>query len=270
MSKKSECPIGIFDSGVGGLTVMREIVKRLPREKIMYFGDTAHVPYGSKSKETIQTFSLDIARFLMTHHIKMLVVACNTASSFALSMLQKTVPIPVVGVIDPGVEAALSHTKTNRVGVIGTSGTIHSQAYQKRLYALRPRIKVFSAACPLFVPLVEEAWMHTKTAHDIADVYLKDLKKKKIDTLILGCTHYPLLKKTISMVMGDTVCVVDSAYETAKKVEIILQSAGMLAQSSSKKSWHFFVSDDPLKFRNNGKAFFRNDIGAVKKVHFDQ
>jgi len=262
-------PIGIFDSGFGGLTVMKEIIKALPHEDIVYFGDTARLPYGSKSRETIQRFSLEIASFLMTHHIKMLVVACNTASSFALDVLSKTLPIAVIGVVTPGASAALKTTRNNRVAVIGTTGTIASGAYQKALLRRAKQCTIFAQACPLFVPLVEEGWIASRVARDVARIYLAPLKGKNIDTLILGCTHYPLLKRVIRSVMGKRVTIVDSAQETARTVVSVLSENVVLRTYPRKARYTFFVSDAPHTFAKYGKTFLGRPIASVKKVSIE-
>jgi glutamate racemase len=259
-------PIGIFDSGFGGLTVMKEIVKILPNEDIIYFGDTAHLPYGSKSKESIQKFSIDIANFLVKNKIKLLVVACNTASSFALEYLKEKLNIPVIGVVNPGVRSACKNTQIQRIGVIGTRGTINSNAYQNALLKIDKTLQVFSCACPLFVPLVEEGLTNSKITKDIAELYLKSLKTRRIDTLILGCTHYPLLKQIIGKVMGKKVVVVDSAKETAKTVFSILVTNNIKNTSNKRPSYKFYVSDDPSNFKKWGIKFLGKNIEDVKRI----
>jgi glutamate racemase len=262
-------PIGIFDSGFGGLTVMKEIIRILPNEDIIYFGDTAHLPYGSKSKEAIKKFSLDIAKFLYKNKIKILVVACNTASSFALDYLKENLDIPVIGVVSPGVKAACKNTKVSRIGVIGTKGTINSNAYQNGLLKIDKTLKVFACACPLFVPLVEEGLTNSKITKDIVEMYLKSLKNKKIDTLILGCTHYPLLKQVIGKVIGKNVSVVDSAKETAKTVLSILVTNNIKTTSNKRPSYKFYVSDDPSNFKKWGMKFLGKDIKSVEKINLE-
>lgn len=269
MSNTQKNPIGIFDSGFGGLTVMKEVIAALPHEDIVYFGDTARLPYGSKSQETIQRFSLEIASFLLKHHIKILVVACNTASSFALDVLTQQLDIPVIGVVEPGVRAAHIATQKRRIGVIGTTGTIASGAYQKALLRGRTQCAIFTQACPLFVPLVEEGWVTSSVARDVVRTYLSPLKKKNIDTLILGCTHYPLLKKIITAEMGRCVAIVDSAYETAKTVVAVLTKNALLNTTSRQPKHTFFVSDAPSRFEKYGKTFLGTSIGHVKKVSID-
>ncbi|MDD2856203.1 MAG: glutamate racemase, partial [Desulfuromonadaceae bacterium] len=214
--------IGIFDSGVGGLTVLREIMHLLPQEDTLYFGDTARVPYGTKSPETVARYADEIASFLVKRDIKLLVVACNTASSVALPLLNSHFSIPVVGVIEPGARRAVQVTRSGKIGVIGTAGTIGSSAYTRAIKRLKPDAEVLTCACPLFVPLAEEGWTDNNVARLTAEIYLSGLKESPIDTLVLGCTHYPLLKKIIAEVMGPAVTLVDSAEETALTVKEIL------------------------------------------------
>jgi glutamate racemase len=252
--------IGVFDSGVGGLTVTSRIINYLPRENIIYFGDTAHLPYGSKSKKTVTRFSLKITHFLIKHNIKLLVVACNTASALGLNTLRQKFSIPIVGVIKPGAKAAISATKNKKIGIIGTDATIKSDVYKKALQKFDPKIKVYNLSCPLFVPLVEEGWINNKITHLVATQYLKSLKNKAIDTLILGCTHYPLLKGVITRVMGKKVTLIDSAEETAKEVKY------HIIQNNHKPQHKFFVSDAPLKFKCSGEKFLKRKIASVKKV----
>ena len=260
-------PIGIFDSGVGGLTVMSEVAKLLPGEDIIYFGDTARVPYGSKSKEAVSRFSQEICEFLLKKKVKLIIVACNTASAFALDKLQK-LPVPVLGVIAPGAMAALEGTKNNRIGVIGTHGTIQSGSYIKAIKKLNSRVNVFSNACPLFVPLVEEGWLTKPATYEIAKEYIAPLKAKKIDSLVLGCTHYPLLKKVIGDVAGKGVKLIDSASATAVCAKDILKEKNMLS-TKKRGSYKFFVSDAPEKFKSVGEKFLGRRIQPVTKVTFE-
>lgn len=259
-------PIGVFDSGVGGLTVVAAIQKLLPKEDIVYFGDTARVPYGTKSRETVTRFSVENVEFLMRHDVKLVVVACNTASSLSLSFLKRCFRVPIIGVIEPGAKSAVDTTRTNRVGVIGTNATISSGAYEKAIRSLNSRISVSSRSCPLFVPLVEEGWVDNRVCHDAASIYLEPLKAKKIDTLILGCTHYPLLKTVIGRIMGKGVMLVDSAREVAKEAGIILDANGLLSNASGKKRHRFFVSDEPKRFVKMGEKFLRQRIECVKRA----
>ena len=231
--------IGIFDSGVGGLTVLKEIVKALPQEDTIYIGDTARVPYGTKSPETVTRYAQQITSFLVNRDIKLLVVACNTASAFSLDTLKQLFPIPIVGVIEPGARRAAAVTKTGKVGVIGTEGTIRSSAYAKAIKRMNPEIEVITRACPLFVPLAEEGWVDNDVARLAARMYLQGLNEQGVDTLVLGCTHYPLLKGIISEVMGERVTLVDSAEETALTVADILRNSSSLRPSSEEGNHHY-------------------------------
>jgi glutamate racemase len=257
--------IGVFDSGVGGLTVVKELIKQLPSESLVYFGDTARVPYGAKSKETVTKFSIENALFLSKHNVKLICVACNTASSCALPKLRKKFSVPIVGVINPGAREAVYATKNNRIGVIGTRGTIKSRAYEDEIKRLNSKIKVFSAACPLFVPFVEEGWLNQDVVLTVAKRYLQPLKDARVDTLILGCTHYPLLKKVIKKVMGEKVILVDSAKEVAIEVKKILSSKGLL-NKRGKGRFDFFVSDNPEWFKGLAESFLGRLLKKVKKV----
>ncbi len=237
--------IGVFDSGVGGLTVFKEIRKHFINEDIIYFGDTARVPYGPKSKQTVIDYSIQNARFLLQQGVKMIVIACNTSSSVALEILQNSFDIPILGVIDPGAQMAVSSSRNKRIGVIGTEGTIRSQAYSKAILSLDPEIKVFSKACPLFVSLAEEGWAKHKITELIIREYLTELKDKDIDTLVLGCTHYPILKGLIQEVMGRDVVLVDSAFSILSDIERNLNQE----EDDQTGKDHFFVSDNEDKFK---------------------
>lgn len=261
-------PIGIFDSGVGGLTVVKEIKKLLPNENIVYFGDTARVPYGTKSKATIIKFSIENVHFLLKFNVKLIVIACNTASSFSLESLKRFFKVPIIGVIKPGAFGAARITANNRIGVIGTRGTIASNSYEKEIKRINPKVQVFSAACPLFVPLVEEGILKNDIAYKIAEGYLRDLKKKNIDTLILGCTHYPLLKNIIKDIMGNNVSLVDSASEAAKDTrELLLENDVLRKKTSEKPKMRFFVSDEPEKFADLGKKFLGYKLEYIQKAN---
>jgi len=264
---KSDRPIGIFDSGLGGLTVVKEITKILPDESIIYFGDTARVPYGTKSKKTIEKFSLQNTRFLTKSKVKLIVVACNTSSSLALNLLKRTFKIPITGVIEPGVKQALLKTKNERVGVIGTRATISSGVYQKALTGHRSKVKVFALSCPLFVPLVEEGWLNKKITRAIVYDYLEPLVKKKIDTLILACTHYPLIKSVIAGVMGPRVGLIDSAASVAAEVRRQLIEKGLRAGASHGSKYQFFVSDEPRIFSKEGSKFLGRKIINIKRIN---
>ncbi len=262
---KNNRAIGIFDSGFGGLTVMSAISKLLPKENLIYFGDSAHVPYGSKSKKVVTEFSTDISKFLVKKNVKMIVIACNTASAYSLKTLKKVIKVPIIGVIEAGSVVALQNTKNKKVGVIGTEGTVKSNAYAKEIKKHNKKINCFSKACPLFVPLVEEGWNSGKITEEIISVYLKELVDKKIDTIILGCTHYPLLKDTIKKVIGKNINIIDSATAVATAVKDLLKKNKLLKEKG-KGRYEFYVSDDPEKFKKLGSKFFNNKINKVTKV----
>jgi glutamate racemase len=261
--------IGIFDSGVGGLTVLREIINVMPQEDTIYLGDTARVPYGTKSPETVIRFARQIASFLVNRDIKLLVVACNTASAVSLEELEVEFPIPIVGVIEPGAMRAAAVTKSGKVGVIGTAGTIRSSAYTKAIKRINPGIEVITAECPMFVPLAEEGWVDNEVAKLTAGIYLQNLKEHEVDTLVLGCTHYPLLKGIISEVMGEGVTLVDSAQETACRVRDILSAKGGLRPLHEVGNHHFFVTDVPAGFIRVGNRFLGGSLGDVYQVNLD-
>lgn len=260
-----EKPIGVFDSGVGGLTVVKEILALLPNENILYLGDTARVPYGIRSPETVIKYSVECADFLFKKGIKILVVACNTSSSISLEILKSRFPIPVIGVIQPGVRAALKVTKNNKVGVIGTEATIQSGAYTEVIKTFNPSIEVISKACPLFVPIVEEGILEGVIADLIIERYLTDLKYSGIDTLILGCTHYPLLKKSIQKFMNGII-LVDSAIEVAKDVREILSRENLLNDVGTESFKKFFVTDAPSRFKRIGELFLNTKIEEIFQI----
>ena len=260
-------PIGVFDSGIGGLTVVKALVEELPSESIVYFGDTARVPYGTKSKSTIVKFSLENVEFLLRFGVKCIVIACNTSSSWALPTLRKYFKVPVIGVIRPGALAAVRATRNQRVGVIGTTATIHSGAYETAIQRIDPRIKVFSQSCPLFVPLVEEGWLNGSVCLEVAEKYLQPLRRQRIDTLILGCTHYPLLSATIRKVLGPEVVLVDSAQQTVTEVRGVLLGTDTLSNGSPKPRYRFFVTDEPSQFNRIGHRFLGQVIGSVERVN---
>ena len=275
-----ERPIGVFDSGVGGLTVCSQIRNYLPDEQIIYFGDTAHLPYGTKSKSQIVRFSSAAAKFLTNLGIKLLVVACNSSSAVALASLKKRINLPIIGVIDPGVEEAVRATSNKHIGVIGTRATIESGAYQGRIARLDPEASVVAKACPLFVPLVEEGRTSDEVMWLVAREYLEPIRDEGIDTLILGCTHYPLLNDIIARVMGKEVKLIDSAQAVAIQVKEILDRRQMLtspgrkraskrASSRSKAGMKFYVSDWPENFKELGKRFLGEEIRFVKEVRLD-
>lgn len=258
-------PIGVFDSGIGGLTVVRELMRYLPHESIVYFGDTARVPYGGKSAEIIQKFADQIVRFLISKDVELIVIACNTASAIALDWLKNQYPIPIVGVIKAGAKMAVKSTSNNRVGIIGTRATIRSRAYITAINKLHPGIKVYSKSCPLLVPLVEESSEST-VVQLILTQYLTDFKKKNIDTLILGCTHYPLIKNNIQTVIGEDVKLIDSASAVAYEVRSILKrSLTKSAQTAKEKPQYlFYFSDIPQGFKQLSKRFLGSPIPYIK------
>ncbi len=266
-------PIGIFDSGVGGLTVMREIMRLLPNERLVYFGDTARVPYGSKSRDTIIRFSRQIVHFLHTKQVKAIVIACNTASAYALETLRREIPEPIIGVVKPGAKTAVSVTKNGRVGIIGTEGTIKSQVYSDYIHELNPELTVIGRACPLFVPLVEEGLLHDAVTDEIASRYLDGLKRENIDTLILGCTHYPLLRSTIGRIMGDQVRLVNPAYETAVELRDMLAKQDLLHIGSSeppRDTYQFYVSDDASRFRSFADSILPFSIDCTVQIPIEE
>ena len=265
----SERAIGVFDSGVGGLTVLRELRSQVPDESLVYLGDTARVPYGTKSPPTVLRYAHEAASFLLNQQVKLLVVACNTASAVALGDLAKRNQVPVVGVIEPGARRALEVTRNGRIGVVGTEGTIRSGAYERALLAKRPDVMVHAAACPLFVPLAEEGWAGHKVARLVAREYLAPLLEKGIDTLVLGCTHYPLLKQMLQEVVGPDVQLVDSAHETAKAVAAQLKGHQLLQQITAAQPPRYFVTDIPDRFERVGGAFLGEKLQGVTTVSLE-
>lgn len=268
-------PIGIFDSGVGGLTVAREIIRQIPEERIVYFGDTARLPYGSKSKDNIIRYSRQIIRFLRTKNVKAIVIACNTASAYALETVAKESDIPIIGVINAGARAAAAATRNGKIGVIGTRGTIQSGIYTKVLQELNPSIQVTGKACPLFVPLVEEGLLHDSVTDEIASRYLSDLKGKYIDTLVLGCTHYPLLRSTLRRLLGESVTLVNPAYETAIELRKLLLEQGLLHEKSpedeskEEDKYQFFVSDLAEQFTSFATAILPNEVKKTRQIDIE-
>lgn len=266
-------PIGVFDSGVGGLTVVREIMRQIPNERIVYFGDTARVPYGSKSKETVIKYSRQIIRFLLTEHVKAIVIACNTASAFAIETMQQEFDLPVVGVVKPGARVAAAATKNGRIGLIGTEGTIRSGVYAQFIKAFRPEVVVLGRPCPLFVPLVEEGMLQDPITDQVVRRYLSGLKEQQIDTLIMGCTHYPLLRSAIAEVMGDAVSLVNPAYETAVELKRVLDSAhiaNVREVDSPSSMYRFYVSDAADKFKAFANSILPFDITMTQQINIEQ
>jgi len=268
-----EMPIGVFDSGMGGLTVMREIMRQIPNEKVIYFGDTARVPYGSKSKETVTRFSRQIVRFLQSKQVKAIVVACNTASAYALNDLEREIDIPIIGVVKPGAKVAAEVTRNGQVGVIATEGTISSNIYTTYIRQLRPEVQVTGKACPLFVPLVEEGLWQDPVTDEIAKRYLSSLIDTGIDTLILGCTHYPLIRSTVGRVMGDQVTLVNPAYETARELKGLLQHYHILNDEEphlGENKYQFYVSDGAEKFKHFANSIIKYGILSAKTIKIDE
>ena len=256
--------IGVFDSGVGGLTVAREIVCQLPNEKIVYFGDTARLPYGSKSPETIIGYARQIKHFLETKDVKAIVIACNTASAHALEALRENSDIPVIGVIHAGAKTAAETTRNGRIGVIGTSGTIESNIYPKTMTALRPDLTIIQKACPLFVPMAEEGLSEAPITEEVAHLYLDDMRCADVDTLVMGCTHYPLLKPTFAKVMGEGVALVNPAYETAKELKELLIEQDLLAEKKN-GNHEYYASDLAYKIKEFAESILPDEsINAVK------
>ncbi len=270
---KKDAPIGVFDSGVGGLTVAREIIRQIPNEKIIYFGDTARVPYGSKSKETVTRFSEQIVRFLRTFQVKTIVVACNTASACALDALERDIDIPIIDVVKPGAKAAWEATRNGRIGVIGTEATIGSQIYTKYIQNLNRDITIYGKACPLFVPLVEEGLLEDPVTDEIARRYLTELIDIDIDTLILGCTHYPLIRSTLGRIMGEGVRLVNPAYETARELKELLGQLDLLDEEPlglGSNRYQFYVSDKAEKFVHFANSIIKYGILSAKAVNIEE
>lgn len=266
-------PIGVFDSGVGGLTVVREIMRQVPMEKIVYFGDTARLPYGSKSKETVTRYSRQIIRFLRTQNVKAIVAACNTASAMALDEIEKETDIPMIGVVKPGARVAALTTKNGRVGVIGTEATIGSDLYAKYIQQVNSEVRVIGKACPLFVPLVEEGLLRDPVTDEIATRYLSELIDIDIDTLILGCTHYPLIRSTVGRIMGDKVTLVDPAYETARELKELLEREGILGDTKPElgsNQYRFFVSDAADQFKRFANSILKYGILSAKSIQIEK
>lgn len=266
-------PIGVFDSGVGGLTVAREIIRQIPNEKIVYFGDTARVPYGSKSKDTVTKYSKQIVRFLRTQNVKAVVVACNTASAYALDEIEKEIDIPIIGVVKPGAKVAAEATRNGKIGVIATEGTINSQIYSTYIKQINENIHVIGKACPLFVPLVEEGLLVDPVTDEIAMRYLTELIDRDIDTLILGCTHYPLIRSTVGKIMGDKVTLVNPAYETARELRELLETEDLLNRKEiglGENKYRFFVSDGAEKFKRFANSVLKYGILSAKTINIEE
>jgi glutamate racemase len=262
-------PIGIFDSGIGGLTVVKELIKLMPNEDLVYFGDTARVPYGTRSVKLIKQYALEDAAFLEQFNIKLLIIACNTASAVAVDLLKSSLTIPVTGVIEPVVSAALKHSKNNRIGVIGTTATIKSEAYNKKIKNLKQESEVYGQSCPLLVPLVEEGWVEDEITRMTIKKYLNPLLEQHVDTIILGCTHFPVIKDLIQEVVGQDIILIDSGQETAKVVMKMLENMNLEHLDDSPGSFKCFVSDIPDKFDEVGTRFLGEPVVNAERVDFD-
>lgn len=266
-------PIGVFDSGVGGLTVAREIMRQIPNERIVYFGDTARVPYGSKSQDTIIRYSRQIIRFLKTKGVKAIVVACNTASAYALETIRPELDIPIIGVVKPGAKVAAQTTKNGKIGVIGTEGTVKSGIYTEMIHKENSRAEVMGKACPLFVPLVEEGWMKDPVTETVARRYLKPFQESDIDTLILGCTHYPLLRSMVGQIMGEAVHLVNPAYETAVELKQLLEEQKIANDGNhgeGEEKYQFYVSDAADKFMQFANSILPYDIESTQLIPIEE
>ncbi len=261
-------PIGVFDSGIGGLTTVRELFQCLPGESVMYFGDTARLPWGNKSRDTVTRFSVEIASFLVRQHVKCVVVACNTASSHALEALRERFGVPVIGVIEPAARAAIAASPRGRIGVVGTLATVGSNAYADAIARLSPAAEVRQQACPLFVPLVEEGWLDHAVTRLVADEYLAGLRAADLDSLILGCTHYPLLAPLLREYMGPGVTLIDSGAEAARATAALLRERGALAPQGASAEHHFFLSDEPrrVSFGKVAESFLGRPLPKVTVV----
>lgn len=263
-------PIGVFDSGIGGLTVVKRLAATLPNESIVYFGDTARVPYGSKSNSTVIEYSIQNTKFLLKKNIKALVVACNTASSIAIPDLKKMFDIPIIGMIEPGSRMALNKSQSKKIGVIGTRATINNLAYSKEIKKLNNSAQVIEKPCPLFVPLAEEGWIKHQATYEIAEEYLKELRKIGIDTLVLGCTHYPILSEVIQEVIGDNVTLIDSGVASSEVINTELEKLHLLSDSDKHGKQEYYVSDIPAKFKEVAELFLGKEIDHVHKVDLEE
>ena len=272
INTKKTAPIGVFDSGVGGLTVAREIMRNLPKEDIVYFGDTARVPYGSKSKDNIIRYSRQIIHFLQTKGVKAIVIACNTASALALDTVKDEFDIPIIGVVEPGARAALAVTQTKKIGVIGTEATVKSSMYEQIIQGQRPDVSVVAKACPLFVPLVEEGFKKHPVTEEIIDYYLSSFQETDIDALILGCTHYPLLRSKIREYVGEKITLVNPAYETAMDLKRLLQEQDMENPDieGDHGSYSFYVSDAADKFKQFANSILPYDIEMTQQIQIEE
>ncbi|MCI8598234.1 MAG: glutamate racemase [Lachnospiraceae bacterium] len=273
MYEVREAPIGVFDSGVGGLTVVREIMRQIPQERIVYFGDTARVPYGTKSRDTVIRYSRQIVRFLKTRNVKAIVIACNTASAYALETLQEETDLPMIGVVKPGARVASRASTGGKIGVIATEATVGSHIYREYIQGLKPESKVFEKACPLFVSLVEEGWLKDPITEAVAQRYLQEMKELHIDTLILGCTHYPLIRSTVRKVIGEEVALINPAYETAIELRELLKREKIDNQEHhkiEKNPYEFFVSDAAERFKTFANSILDYDITNTRQINIEE
>jgi glutamate racemase len=259
-----DAPIGVFDSGLGGLTVARELMRQLPRESLLYFGDTARVPYGPKSPSTVRRYSREVAGFLRDQGVKAIVIACNTATAHGLTALRAEHSVPVIGVVEPGARAAVAASRSGRIGVVGTAGTIRSGAYERAIRERAPEAAISVQACPLFVPFVEEGWTDHPSIRLVAEEYLGQFATNGVDTVVLGCTHYPLLKRVIGEAVGRRITLIDSAEETAAETARVLREADLEAPPGAVPTYRFVASDDPMQFVELGQRFLGTAIESVE------
>lgn len=262
----NDAPIGIFDSGVGGLTVFRAIERRLPGESLIYLGDTARIPYGTRSSTTIERYALEDAAFILSKSVKAIVIACNTASAMAADRLARECAVPVLGVIRPGAKRAVEMTGSRYIGVIATEATVASRAYEREMLQQAGDIEVVSRACPLFVPLAEEGWVSHPVTRGVAEEYLSDLRKSRVDTLVLGCTHYPILRPVIEQVMGDHINYIDSGEAVADEVASLLEARGLLRAASGPREERFYVTDAASRFRRVAELFLGRELESVETI----
>jgi glutamate racemase len=264
--RNSEAPIGIFDSGVGGLTVFRALKRSLPNESLIYLGDTGRVPYGTRSVETVQRYALEDAAFILSKNVKTIVIACNTASALAASYLREKISVPIIGVIRPGARRAIEMSRNGYIGVIATEATIASGAYERMMLSMRDGLEIISRACPLFVPLAEEGWVNHPVTRQVAEEYLADLRASHVDTLVLGCTHYPILRPLIDQVMGDHISYVDSGEAVADEVARLLEEQDLLRRGTSERTEQFYVTDSAVRFRRVAELFLGRPLESVNTI----
>ncbi len=265
-SNNGEAPIGIFDSGVGGLTVFRALERRFPNESLIYLGDTARIPYGTKSLATVERYALEDAAFIESKRVKMIVIACNTASALATESLARQSRVPVLNVIEPGARRAVEQSRNGYIGVIATEATITSGAYEKAMLAKRSGIEIISRACPLFVPLAEEGWLTHPVTRQVAEEYLAELRRSNVDTLVLGCTHYPILRPVIEQVLGDEISYIDSGEAVAEEVGRLLEENDLARKSDEPRTEQFFVTDSAIRFRRVAELFLGRSLESVESI----